>query len=88
MVPVVGRSRSGGVDDRAGSPAGPGPVQVQCVIRQRGRPKLIEGEGMTLSVWVPTTVYDRLNALADQRKQSISTFTRDVLMLVVGIRPE
>ena len=43
---------------------------------------------MTLSVWVPTTVYDRLNALADQRKQSISTFARDVLMLVVGIRPE
>jgi|PlaIllAssembly_1097288.scaffolds.fasta_scaffold468044_2 alpha-D-ribose 1-methylphosphonate 5-triphosphate synthase subunit PhnH len=84
----MGRSRPDDLDDDAGSPLAGVTVVVQSVSRQRGRPKVIDGPGVTLSVWLPTTVYDRLAALAAARRQSISSYSRDVLAIIAGVRPE
>jgi hypothetical protein len=88
LVPVVGRSRPDDLDDGTGSPAGGVTILVRSTSRQRGRPRCIDGPGATLSVWLPTTVYDRLAVLALNRQQSISSYVRDVLMLFSGVRPE
>jgi hypothetical protein len=64
------------------------PVVDASALRQRGRPRTIDGPGVTLSVWLPASAYDRLAALADRRGQSISSYVRDVLTILFSRRPE
>jgi hypothetical protein len=84
----MGRSRLRDLDDGIGSPVSDLAVADRSLVRHRGRPRLIDGPGITVSVWIPTTVYDLLAVRADRRKQSISAYLRDVLSLLAGVRPD
>lgn len=82
----MGRSPRLDLDDQTGSPVADEPVDTGSANRPRGRPKTVPGPCASLSVYLPTASYDRLVVLADQRKQSVSAFVREWLVLLTGGR--
>jgi hypothetical protein len=82
----VARTRAGTRDDDAGSPVRRDDDAATLRVRPVGRPRLIDEPGTSLSVWLPVSAYDRFVKLADARRQSVSTYVREVLILVAGSR--
>ena len=62
-------------------------VEVRLPLRGRGgRPRTIEGPAASLSVWLPASAYDRLVTLAQRRRQTVSAYVREVLIILTGSR--
>lgn len=69
------------IDDEAeigGSPY----MEIMTHRRRPGRPRAAK-EGSTVSVWVSTTLHDRLIKIANQNGQSVSGLVRSLLLLKI-----
>ena len=80
------KTRYGRDDDDAGSPVRRDDETATIRPRQGGRPRVIDEPGTSLSVWLPVSAYDRFVKLADARRQSVSAYVREVLIIVAGAR--
>jgi len=58
-------------------------MSEQKPTRPRGRPRVLKGTepGSRVTTWVEPAVHDRLVKLAGQRRESVSTFVRNILIL-------
>lgn len=54
--------------------------------RSRGRPRVIEGPSSSVSVHLSTATHDRLVELSRRRGESVSSYIREVLMILTGTR--
>jgi len=62
-------------------------LPTQDTTRKRsGRPREIDDNGTSLSVWLPTSAHERLQRLAAGRQQSLSAYVRDVLVCLTASR--
>lgn len=76
----MGRTRNGAGGVDGGSPPDGVATVNGCPRRPLGRPRVVPGPCSSLSVYLPTSVYDHLTRRAERRGQSVSGYVRDVLV--------
>ena len=63
-----------------GQPGPPGEPEPETARHRGGRPRCAEETCSSLSIWIPLSAHDRIVRLANQRRQSVSGYMRDVLI--------
>lgn len=80
------RSRTGADGDNGSPQTTETEATEATATRQRGRPRELTGPGVSLSVWLPVSVYDWLTREAERRKQSVSAYAREVFIVIANVR--
>lgn len=80
------RMRAGAGSDNGSPRQAEAEVNGALPARQRGRPRELDGPGVSLSVWLPVGVYDWLTREAERRKQSVSAYAREVFVIIANVR--